>query len=211
MSDENLGAILDEGYRARAREVALKNLGKRTYLNLDQLAKLVAHETHGETVKDITLQELIDVALTRDEGDGQVEAPKAAKKKSAKKVAKKPAAAKKASTAKKPSTAKKAAKKPAAKKSAKKAAKSPAAKKAAKKGPKADKGKPKPRLDYDVGMREVLAAIRAAGKPVGRGDIEQATGYTGVQVRTFAKALNKAGKISILGQGGRSTQYALPS
>ena len=202
MSDENLGEVLDEGYRAHHREVAIRNLGMRTHLTLEQLAKLVVHKEHGETVKDITLQELIDVQT----GEGsKAEAaapapatPRSSNKKAAKKSSK-PAAAKKA-------TAKKVAKKTTAKKAAKKATKKPAGAK----GPKADKGKPKPRLNYEIGMREVLAAVKAAGEPVGRGANEDATGYSGVQVRTFAKRLKVAGKMQILGKGGRSTQYAMP-
>jgi hypothetical protein len=197
MSDENLGDVLDESYRKHKREVALRNLGERTHLTLEKLALLVGHETHGETVKDITLQELIDVGS----GDGASSKPPSSKPPSSGTAAKKPAA----KPAAKKATAKKAAKK-AAKKGAKKAAK----KATAKKGPKADKGKPKPRLDYETGKREVLAAVKAAGKPVGRSDIEKATGYTGVQVRTFAKALQKDGKVAILGQGGRSTAYTMP-
>ena len=202
MSDENLGDVLDESYRKHKRDVALKNLGTRTHLTLEKLAKLVAHKDHGATVKDITLQELIDVGR-----DGVAAAPA-------------PAAAPPAATPT-PAAAKKTTKKVAAKKSgtptkaaapaAKKATKKAAAKKVPdKKGPKADKGKPKPRLDYEVGKREVLAAIKAADGPVGRGDIEKATGYTGVQVRTFAKSLKAEGKIQVLGEGGRSTKYAPP-
>lgn len=202
MSDENLGEVLDEGYRAHKRQVAIKNLGERTHLTLEKIAKLVAHKDHGETVKDITLQELIDVQKG---AKPAARAVPSSSKKTAKKVTKRPAAkpAAKKATAKK--ATKKASKKPAAKKTAKKAAP-----KTAKKGPKADKGKPKPRLDYETGMREVLAAVKAAGEPVGRGDIESATGFSGVQVRTFAKKLASAGKIQILGKGGRSTRYALP-
>lgn len=201
MSDENLGQVLDEGYRAHKRQVAIKNLGERTHLTLEKIAKLVAHKDHGETVKDITLQELIDVG--KGSKPAARPAPSSSKKAAKKTAAKRPAAAKKA--------AKKASKKPAAKKAAaKKATKKSAKKTTAKKGPKADKGKPKPRLDYETGMREVLAAVKAAGEPVGRGDIEDATGYSGVQVRTFAKKLAAAGKIQIQGKGGRSTRYAMP-
>lgn len=89
----------------------------------------------------------------------------------------------------------------------KKRGKKKAAKKTAKKGPKADKGRPKPRLDYETGMREVLSALQATGQPTGRQAIENATGYTGVQVRTFCKRLATEGKVKILGEGGRSTRY----
>jgi hypothetical protein len=200
MSDENLGEVLDESYRKHKREVALRNLGERTHLTLEKLAKLVGHKEHGETVKDITLQELIDVQIAGGKPRSASKPSGGGKKTAAKKTAK---------------TSSKSGKKPAAKKTAKKATKKPAAKKTAKKatkkGPKADKGRPKPRLDYETGKREVLAAVKAAGSPVGRSDIEKATGYTGVQVRTFAKELAKNNKISILGSGGRSTRYAMPA
>lgn len=175
-TDENLGDVLDEGYRAHQREVAVKNLGERTHLTLGQISKLCENPKHGEIVATITLQELLDIKL--------------------KDVTEEPAAA--------PPKAKKAAKK----KTAKKAAKKTTAKKTtAKKGAKADKGKPKPRLDYDVGMKEVLACLKAAKEPLGRSAIEKATGFTGVQVRAFAKKLKASGKINILGEGGRSTKY----
>jgi len=195
MSDESLEQVLDDAYRARYREVAIRNLGQRTHLTIEKLAKLVSHKDHGPTVKDITLQELLDVTLKNGKSTAAPAAPAPAP------VAATPAVA--AKTTKK--AAKKTTKK-AAKKTTKKAAKK-TTKKAAKKGPKADKGKPKPRLNYDVGKREVLAAIKAARGPVGRGDIEAATGYTGVQVRTFAKALKEEGKVKVLGEGGRSTKY----
>lgn len=200
MSDENLGESLTESYRAHKRTVAVRNLGERTHLTLEKLAKLVSHEEHGDIVKDITLQELIDVsapkvAVEEEEDDERAPAPKA-KKKAAKKTTAPKKAAKKQT-------------KPAAKKTAKKAAKKPAAKKNAD-GRKADFGKKKPRLDYATGMKEVYAALKAHGEPAGRSDIEEATGYSGVQVRTFCKKLVEDGKIKILGKGGRSTRYALP-
>jgi hypothetical protein len=203
MSDENLGEVLDEGYKAYHREVAIRNLGTRTHLTLEKLAKLVAHKEHGETVKDITLQELIDVQMKT----GTKSAPRTPPS-SAKKTSKKPTATAKAP---KPAPAKKIAKKPTAAKKpapvAKKTAKKTAKMAPSDKGPKADKGKPKPRLDYETGTREVLAAVKAASGPVGRGEIEEATGYSGVQVRTFAKKLAAAGKLKVLGKGGRSTRY----
>ena len=198
MSDESLEQVLDDAYRVRYREVAIQNLGERTHLTIEKLAKLVAHKDHGPTIKDITLQDLLDVTLKNGKSAAApaVPAPVVA-------AAAAPAAPVAAKTTKK--VTKKAAKK-ATKKVTKKAAKK-AAKKTTKKGPKADKGKPKPRLDYEVGKREVLAAIKAARGPVGRGDIETATGFTGVQVRTFAKALKVDGKVKVLGEGGRSTKY----
>lgn len=192
MSDENLSESLSESYRTHKRTVAVKNLGTRTSLTLEKLAKLVAHEEHGEIVKDITLQELIDVTTVKvsvEPEDEVAAAPPAAKKKAAKKT-----------TEKKTTTAKKSAKKKAAKKKPAKKAKS-------EDGRKADFGKKKPRLDYVQGCKEVLAALKAHGEPAGRSDIEEATGYTGVQVRTFCKKLADQGKIKVLGKGGRSTRY----
>jgi len=204
MSDDNLGDSLSESYRTHKRTVAVKNLGERTHLTLEKLAKLVNHAEHGDIVKDITLQELIDVSALKGsaepEEEEEEEAPAAAPK------GKPPKAAKK--TAKK--TAKKAAAaKPAAKPKAAKKAKKPKAEKNAD-GRKADFGKKKPRLDYAQGQKEVLAALKAHGEPAGRSDIEEATGYSGVQVRTFCKKLAEDGKVQILGKGGRSTRYALP-
>lgn len=229
MTDENLGQVLDDDIAEFRRNVTIINLGKRGYLTIGQLAQLVAHDQHGATVKGITLQELLDVQKRIEAGEDVTPTPpqkatpaKAAKKPSAKKAAKKTAAAPKPAAPKPaaPKPAKKpAAKKPAAKKVAKKATTAPkkaAAKKPAssaddKKGPKADKGKPKPRLDYSTGTKEVYAAIKAAGAPMGRSDIEKTTGYTGVQVRAFCKKLKDEGKIDIQGTGGRSTLYALAS
>ena len=169
-----------------------------------KIAKLVAHEEHGSIVGDITLQELIDAALPaavaealEEQGDDDP-APAGAPSRPATKPAKKKAAAKKPAAAKK---------KPAAKKKA--AAKKPSAKSAT--GKKADYGKKKPRLQREQGYKEILAALKAAGEPCGRGDLEEATGYTGVQVRTFCKELAVLAKVKILGKGGRSTKYELAS
>jgi outer membrane biosynthesis protein TonB len=192
MTNENLEEVLDEGYLAYQREAAIKNLGERTHLTLGQISKLCDHPKHGTVVATITLDDLIAKKL----GDTEDEEPEPDPPKAAKKATKKAA------------TKKKAAKKIPAKKTPakKKAAKTSAPKKATR-GAKADKGKPKPRLDYETGMKEVLAALKAAKGPQGRSAIEQATGYTGVQVRAFCKRLAKAGKVNILGEGGRSTQY----
>lgn len=167
-NDENLEAVLDEGYRAHQRKVAIQNLADRTHLSLGQIAQLCTHPKHGEVVAAITLDELLNAREPKE--DTAEEAPP--KKAAAKKATKKKAAAKTPS-----------------------------------KGAKADKGKPKPRLDYEAGTREVLAALKAAKEPVGRSAIEKATGFTGVQVRAFAKKLVAEGKIQILGAGGRSTKY----
>lgn len=209
MSDENLAEGLNQSYREHQREVAIKHLGSRTRLSLGQIAALCGHDEHGDVVASITLQELIDVTQQADGGDEASSAPAAAAKKTpAKTAAKKPS--KKAAKTKKTPAKKKAAKKPAAKK---KPAKKKAAKKSTKRGPKADKGKPKPRLDYDQGKREILAALKAAKadgqESLGRSALEEATGFSGVQVRTFCKKLAEEGKVQILGEGGRSTTYAV--
>ena len=197
MTDENLGDVLDESYRAHQRTVAIKNLGERTHLTLGQIAKLVDNPKHGEIVATITLEELLEgrspafAAADADADDDDPPTP-AAKTNTKRAAAPKPAA-------------KKTAKKKAAKK--KSVSKNKATKTASKRGAKADKGKPKPRLDYEKGMKEVLAALKAAKEPVGRSAIEKATGFTGVQVRAFCKKLKAAGKVNVLGEGGRSTMY----
>jgi hypothetical protein len=208
MSDENLSDVLDDkaDYLAYKKKKTIEKLGERTHLTMAKIAKLVAHEEHGSIVGDITLQELIDAALpgavaaALEEMGADAPAPPAAapaSRPAAKKAAKKKAS-KKATAAKK---------KPAAKKKA--AAKKPSAKAAT--GKKADYGKKKPRLKREQGYKEILAALKAAGEPCGRGDLEEATGYTGVQVRTFCKELAAMTppKVKILGKGGRSTKYEL--
>lgn len=69
---------------------------------------------------------------------------------------------------------------------------------------KADFGKPKPRLDYEEGMDRVLEFVREeAGRGnlwLSRGEIEEATGYTAVQVRTFCKALEREGDLERRGR-----------
>lgn len=214
MSDENLAEGLNESYRQHQREVVIKHLTdpKRRSLTMGQIAKLVGHEEHGEVVASITLAELLE-----HQGDGgdrpSSPKPKAAKKSSGsggKKGASKPAnPPKKAASAKKATSKKTTSKKT----SAPKKASAPKKKASAPKGPKADKGKPKPRLDYDQGKREIMAALKAAKAQghdsLGRSALEEATGFTGVQVRTFCKKLSEEGKVNILGEGGRSTTYAL--
>jgi hypothetical protein len=206
MSDENLSDVLDDkaDYLAYKKKKTIEKLGERTHLTMTQIAKLVAHEEHGSIVGDITLQELIDVALPaavaaalEDMGEDAPApsdpVPRPAAKKSAaakKKATKKPAAAKKKATKKKAAAKKK-----------------PSAKSAT--GKKADYGKKKPRLQREQGYKEIKAALKAAGEPTGRKPLEEATGYTGVQVRTFCKELAAKGEIKILGKGGRSTKYAL--
>jgi len=202
MQDENLGESLTESYRTHKRTVAVRNLGERTHLTLEQIAKLVSHAEHGDIVKDITLQELLDVTAApepdeepeeeEEEEEEEETAAPSSKRRGSKKKAKK---------------AKKAAKKK-AKKAAKKAAKKTTSRGSG--GRKADYGKKKPRLDYDQGCKEILAALKAHGEPAARGELEDATGYSGVQVRTFCKRLAENGKIQILGKGGRSTRYGLP-
>lgn len=196
MSDENLSEVLDDqaDLLAYKKQKTIEKLGERAHLTLSQVAKLVAHDDHGTVVGDITLQELINVQL---------------KKAVAAKMAELSAQGRHpwelgleeeaSETAARPAKAKKAAKKT-AKKVAKKAPKSAD-------GKKADFGKKKPRLNRDQGYKEIIAALKAAGTPCGRKELEEATGFTGVQVRTFCTELAKMGKVNILGKGGRSTKY----
>jgi hypothetical protein len=197
---QDLSADLQESYHQHKRAVVIKKLAAKMDINFGQIAKLTENAEHGDVVKTITLQDIVNEISPKTE-DAQPPKP-AAKASSAKKVAK----------AAPPAKGKKATKAAAPKKTAKaKAAPAPKAKKTAAgaKPPKADKGKKKPRLDYDKGCKEILAALKAAGEPVGRGQIESATGYTGVQVRTFCKKLEEQGKVEVLGSGGRSTRYKL--
>lgn len=212
MSEETLSDMLDDkaDYLAYKKAKTIEKLGERTHLTLEKIAKLVTHPEHGPVVKDITLDELIsakvqsaleEAGLSSDEDEVKEEdtpkVVKAIKKKRGKKT-----------TVKKKTPTKKAASKapPKNKKTKKKA--SVAAKKPAG-GRKSDYGKKKPRLNREQGFKEVLAALKAAGEPCGRSDLEKATGYSGVQVRTFCKELAEQGKVEILGKGGRSTKYAL--
>ena len=185
MTDDNLDAAINDSFRQHKRGLILENLADRLHLTLEQVTKLTAHPDHGALVKEITLRELVDEVNKKGGKKGGKKGSQKAKNsaKGGKKIAK--------------SSSKKAAKPP----------KKKAAMKKAKKGPKADKGRPKPRLDYETGMREVLSALQATGQPTGRQAIENATGYTGVQVRTFCKRLATEGKVKILGEGGRSTRY----
>lgn len=230
MTDENLAEGLNESYRTHQREIAIKHLTSpdRRTLTLGQIAKLMGHDQHGAVLASITLDELYNELLDgsaeesaeNDEGDSDEEEPNppSAKKGGRKKAAKTaPAAAKKVGRKKaaKAAPAKKAAKAKAAP-AAKKAAKAAPAKKdkaSSGRNPKSDKGKPKPRLDYDSGKKEILAALKAAAaqghESLGRGALEAATGFTGVQVRTFAKKLVEEGRVQVMGEGGRGTTYAL--
>jgi hypothetical protein len=202
---QDLSADLQESYHKHKRAVVIKKLAAKMDITFGQIAKLTENAEHGDVVKTITLQDIFDECAPKTEEAAQP--PKPAAKPSAKKGLAKTAAPKGKKAAKATPAPKKAA---AAKKTAK-AAPAPKAKKTAgAKPPKADKGKKKPRLDYDKGCKEILAALKAAGEPVGRGAIESATGYTGVQVRTFCKKLAEQGKIEVLGSGGRSTRYKLP-
>lgn len=198
MTDEALTLGLDEDYASYQKQSAIKQLVQRGELTIAQLSKVLAHERHGAVLGTITLQDLFD-AIPGPKASSPTKAAKAAAPaaKGAKKTAKK--------VTKAATPAKKAAKKPA------KAAPAPA-KKAAKKGEKpakADKGREKPRLDYETGCKEILAAMKTSGKPVARGDLEKATGYIPVQVRAFCKRLLTDGKIVVSGKGGRSTRYTL--
>lgn len=206
--DENLTSELSSSYEEFKQKSIIKHLAARGSLTLDKLAALINNPEHGKAIATIKLQDLFD--------EREKASPAVPKKTSKAPPPKKsPAAKAPAAAAKK--TAKKAAKAPAAKK----ATKAPAAKKAAKKAPaakaakkpgspkadKADKGKPKPRLDYEAGCKEVLAALKAADGPVGRGDLEKSTGFPGVQVRAFLQKLATEGKILVTGNGGRSARY----
>lgn len=209
MIEDNLGqtlsADLQESYHQYKKVAVIKKLAAKPDLTFGQIAKLTENAEHGDVVKTITLQDIINECAPSESEAAQPPKP-TAKTSSAKKAPAKAAAPAKAKKATKAAAPKKAAAKPKAAKAA-----APKAKKAAAgaKPPKADKGKKKPRLDYDKGCKEVLAALKAANEPVGRGAIESATGYTGVQVRTFCKKLEEQGKIEVLGSGGRSTRYKL--
>lgn len=207
MNDESLTDVLDDkaDYLAYKKAKTIEKLSERTHLTLEKIGKLASHPEHGEIVGSITLDELIQVKVEaalaeagidedRDHADEE-EAPTTPKKKVA--ATKKKVTAKKASRA--PTQAKKTAKKKAVKKITQKASD----------GRKADFGQKKPRLNREQGYKEIIAALKAAGEPCGRGEIEEATGYSGVQVRTFCKELAEQGKIQILGKGGRSTKYTL--
>lgn len=200
MSDENLDGVLSDSYLDHQRKAAIKNLGERTHLTLEQISKLVAHPKHGEIVKTITLDDLLAVTAPKVvvEEDDEEETTTVAARPARKKASKKKTTTKRAAASKKKTTKKKVAKK---KTTTKKASSGD--------GRKADFGKKKPRLDYEQGMKEILAALKAAKEPCGRADLEKATGYPGVQVRTFCKKLAAEGKIKILGKGGRSTRYSL--
>jgi len=182
-------------FQAYKRQKILNNLaGSHSHLTLAQLAKFVTHADHGEAAGAITLQELYDAVLASqsvqdviaDREEEEAKAVAAAKPKKPKKP-----------TAKKAAAVKKKAKKDAAVVGKQKA----------------DAGKTKPRLDREQGYKEILKALRTAGGPCGRKALEDATGYPGVQVRTFCKELaaQKPPKIVVLGKGGRGTQYDLAS
>jgi len=194
MSDEQLTDVLDDkaDYLAYKKAKTIEKLGERTHLTMAQIAKLVSHPEHGDVVSSITLGEVLEVAFkahapTEEEGEDAEEAH---------------APTAKSSAAKKTSRVSNG-----RKKAAKKSTKKTPTKKAS--GRKSDFGKKKPRLDRDQGYREIKAALKAAQGPCGRSDLEEATGYSAVQVRTFCKELASKGEINILGKGGRSTQYEL--
>jgi hypothetical protein len=205
--DETLSAALDTSYEAYKKKTMIKHLAERGQLTLAQIAALVSHESHGPTISTIKLEDLFDFHLEANSSSEEASEERPAKTTASKKgLAKAPP---------KTAPAKGPAKKGPAPKTAKVAKKGPAkrgpAPKTAKKvgSPKADKGKPKPRLDYELGTKELLAALKAANAPVGRGDLEKATSYTAVQVRAFCKKLAADGKIVVTGKGGRSTRYAI--
>jgi hypothetical protein len=186
MTDDNLGDAINSSFHEHKREIIIENLAERLHLTLDQVTKLTSHPDHGPVVSLITLREIFDEVSNKQTRSQEKSSKKdTAAKVSSKKGSKKPKGSK--STPKKKDAKKKVAKK--------------------KDGSKADKGKPKPRLDYETGMREVLSALQSDGEPAGRQVLEDVTGYTGVQVRAFCKRLVADGKVRILGEGGRSTKY----
>jgi hypothetical protein len=198
---QDLNADLQESYHQHKRAVVIKKLAAKMDINFGQIARLVENADHGDVVKTITLKDIFDEISPQEEAQPPKPAAKASPAKKAAKAAA-PAKGKKAVKTATPKPAKAAKPKAAAAPKAKKAA-------AGAKPPKADKGKKKPRLDYEKGCKEILAALKAAGDSVGRGQLESATGYSGVQVRTFCKKLAETGKIEVLGTGGRSTRYKL--
>jgi hypothetical protein len=197
MSEDNLGAALDNEYANHQKDIAVKTLGSRTHLTIAKIAKLLEHKEHGSTIGSITLDELLVVAA----GGAVVAAPASAAKAPAAKA--KPAkAAKKQAKAKtngaaKPAKAAKAAKP--AKKQAK--AKTNGAAKAAGKGS-------KPRLVRDVAYKEVKAALKSLKGDCSNGDLVKATDYTAVQIRTFLNELIEKGDVTFAGKG-RGTKYSL--
>lgn len=80
------------------------------------------------------------------------------------------------------------------------------------KTPKADKGRPKPRLDYEEGTARVLKALRRlrqeGNAAPDRGEIQRRTGYTACQARTFCKVLEAQGVLRREGKG-RGMRYVL--
>ena len=219
MSEENLTEHLsdevEQSYAQAKKQALVAKLLERPNLTFDQIIKIFDHPKLGDVIKILTIQDLIDAATAEDDEDDE---PVAAPTNGVKKRGRPPGSGKGAKKEPKaaPKKAPKAAKPEKKGKEAKKAPKAPKAAKPEKKGKeakaaaadgKADKGKPKPRLNYEHGCKEVFAAIKAAGKPVGRGEIEAATGFPGVQVRTFCKKLEGDGKIEVVGSGGRSTKY----
>ena len=197
MANEDLGNVLDDSFEAQKRAVAIGVLGERTHLTMGLIAKLLEHPKHGDVIKEITLQELLDAAHGEEEAEEAEEsaeeeeaaAPAPAKGKAKKKAAKKKSAKKK--SAKKKTTKKKTTKK-----------------KGGGKGKKADSGKKKPRLDRDIGYAEIKKALKAAKEPVGMGHLVDVTGFPPVQTRTFLKELEKKGEVKRHGKG-KATKYDL--
>jgi outer membrane biosynthesis protein TonB len=205
---ENLNEAINNNIQAQQRAIAINTLGTRLHLTVGKIATLVQDPDHGETISTITLQELVDIAM-QSQGEAEPEpevsassstrAPRGRKKT----TTKKPAAKKKAT--KKKSTAKKTTKKKATKKTTKK---TPAKKRTASSSTRSDAGKKKPRLNRDVGHKEVLAALKAAKGPTALKEVVDATGLPDTQVRTFLKELGKLGKVSSTGKA-RATRYEL--
>lgn len=200
--DENLDEALNKNWLAEQRAVAIRTLGSRAHLTIGRIAQLLDNETHGEMIKSIALQELLDEATANVAAEpaaaaAAATAPATAPRKTAPRKTAKKKAAKKASAKKAPR-----------KKKAKKTAKKKAKRKASASGKKADYGKKKPRLNYDVGCKECLAALRAIKAPASNGQVCATTNYSSVQVRAFLKRLVKDKKIKVQGKG-KATKYSL--
>jgi hypothetical protein len=205
-----LNEAINNNIQARQREIAVGTLGSRLHLTIGKVAQLITDKDHGATIATITLQELVDVALNAsgEEVDEPVVAASAP-------TPRRSTRGKKKTTSKKPTSKKKTTKKTTPKKkttSKKKSVKKPTPKKktgrSAKSSTRSDAGKKKPRLNRDLGHKEVLAALKASKGPTALKDVVTATGLPDTQVRTFLKELAGLGKVSTIGKA-RATRYEL--
>jgi hypothetical protein len=189
MSEENLNEAINNNIQARQREIAVGTLGSRLHLTIGKVAQLITDKDHGATIATITLQELVDVALNAsgEEVDEPVVAASA------------PTPRRSTRGKKKTTSKKKSVKKPTPKKKTGRSAKS---------STRSDAGKKKPRLNRDLGHKEVLAALKASKGPTALKDVVTATGLPDTQVRTFLKELAGLGKVSTIGKA-RATRYEL--